>query len=153
MVPPEPVAFSHSDTAMAAAAEAVPKRLCPQACPRSFPSMGRRSGTENVIEIVGLGEACVLSGEDLPKHGEHMKTMRDRLGANAVPIQLPVGAEAEFEGIVDLLAVIMAWGEFDVAEDLNRDGVVDYHSVGSPGSALRTSACQRCCSNSGVGSA
>ncbi|MDQ3910501.1 MAG: elongation factor G [Actinomycetota bacterium] len=30
-------------------------------------------------------------------------TMVDRLGANAVPIQLPVGAEAEFRGIVDLV--------------------------------------------------
>ncbi|MEN6370716.1 MAG: elongation factor G [Armatimonadota bacterium] len=27
----------------------------------------------------------------------------DRLGANAVPIQLPIGAESEFEGIIDLV--------------------------------------------------
>jgi elongation factor G len=30
-------------------------------------------------------------------------TMHERLGANAVPVQLPIGAEAEFEGIVDLV--------------------------------------------------
>jgi elongation factor G len=30
-------------------------------------------------------------------------TMRDRLGANAVPVQLPIGAESEFRGIVDLV--------------------------------------------------
>lgn len=30
-------------------------------------------------------------------------TMEERLGANAVPVQLPVGAEAEFRGIVDLV--------------------------------------------------
>ncbi|MDP8946485.1 MAG: elongation factor G [Actinomycetota bacterium] len=30
-------------------------------------------------------------------------TMQERLGANAVPVQLPIGAEAEFEGIVDLV--------------------------------------------------
>ncbi|MCL6518614.1 MAG: elongation factor G [Armatimonadetes bacterium] len=29
--------------------------------------------------------------------------IRERLGANAIPIQLPVGAESAFEGIVDLL--------------------------------------------------
>ena len=29
--------------------------------------------------------------------------MRERLGANAVPIQLPIGAEASFRGIVDLV--------------------------------------------------
>ncbi|MES2465229.1 MAG: elongation factor G [Armatimonadota bacterium] len=31
--------------------------------------------------------------------------VRDRLGANAVPIQLAIGAEAEFRGIVDLVAM------------------------------------------------
>jgi elongation factor G len=30
-------------------------------------------------------------------------TMVERLGANAVPVQLPIGAEAEFRGIVDLV--------------------------------------------------
>ena len=32
-----------------------------------------------------------------------IKMMKDRLGANAVPIQLPIGAEADFAGIVDLV--------------------------------------------------
>ena len=32
-----------------------------------------------------------------------VKMMKDRLGANAVPIQLPIGAEADFAGIVDLI--------------------------------------------------
>src|SRR5947209_1412906 len=32
-----------------------------------------------------------------------VQTMVDRLGANPVPIQLPIGAEADFEGIVDLV--------------------------------------------------
>ncbi|MGH3147633.1 MAG: elongation factor G, partial [Rubrobacter sp.] len=30
-------------------------------------------------------------------------TMVERLGANAVPVQLPIGAESEFQGIVDLV--------------------------------------------------
>ncbi len=34
-----------------------------------------------------------------------VKTMVDRLGAVPVPIQLPMGAEAEFEGIVDLVSM------------------------------------------------
>ena len=29
--------------------------------------------------------------------------MKDRLGANAVPIQLPIGYEDTFEGMVDLI--------------------------------------------------
>jgi elongation factor G len=32
-----------------------------------------------------------------------VQQMKDRLGANAVPIQLPIGAEDKFEGVVDLL--------------------------------------------------
>src|SRR3712207_1751302 len=32
-----------------------------------------------------------------------VETIVDRLGANAVPVQLPMGAEVEFEGIVDLV--------------------------------------------------
>jgi elongation factor G len=31
------------------------------------------------------------------------KSIRERLGANAVPIQLPIGSEASFEGVVDLI--------------------------------------------------
>jgi cysteine sulfinate desulfinase/cysteine desulfurase-like protein len=43
--------------------------------------MNRRAGTENVIEIVGLGEACSLVHENLTQYGEHLKRMRDRLEA------------------------------------------------------------------------
>lgn len=41
--------------------------------------MNRRAGTENVIEIVGLGEACAMITEDLPSYQERMLEMRDRL--------------------------------------------------------------------------
>jgi elongation factor G len=34
-----------------------------------------------------------------------VQTMVDRLGAHPVPIQLPIGSEADFEGIVDLVAM------------------------------------------------
>jgi len=33
-----------------------------------------------------------------------IKTVRDRLKANAVPIQIPVGAEENFKGMIDLIA-------------------------------------------------
>src|SRR5437870_11351975 len=34
-----------------------------------------------------------------------VEKMRERLGANAVPIQVPIGAESEFHGIIDLVTM------------------------------------------------
>lgn len=39
----------------------------------------RRPGTENVLEIVGLGKACQLAARDLEKNMYHLQSMRDRL--------------------------------------------------------------------------
>jgi selenium donor protein len=41
--------------------------------------MNLRAGTENVIEIVGLGSACELVSNHLEEHHAHQKKMRDRL--------------------------------------------------------------------------
>ena len=41
--------------------------------------MGVRPGTENVLEIVGLGKACEIARRDLEKNMTHMRAMRDRL--------------------------------------------------------------------------
>jgi cysteine desulfurase len=40
---------------------------------------GWRAGTENVLEIVGLGKACEIARRDLVKNAEQMQAMRDRL--------------------------------------------------------------------------
>jgi len=40
---------------------------------------GQRPGTENVLEIVGLGKACELARRDLEKNAAHFRAMRDRL--------------------------------------------------------------------------
>lgn len=40
---------------------------------------GWRAGTENVLEIVGLGKACELMNEQLDRRAEHMRKLRDRL--------------------------------------------------------------------------
>ena len=39
----------------------------------------RRAGTENVIEMTGLGKACELIEQNLPAYAAHMAEMRDRL--------------------------------------------------------------------------
>ena len=38
-----------------------------------------RAGTENVLEIVGLGKACELAGNNFQKKYSHMKNLRDKL--------------------------------------------------------------------------
>lgn len=40
---------------------------------------GRRAGTENVLEIAGLGKACEVAGAELETHSIRMRIMRDRL--------------------------------------------------------------------------
>ncbi len=40
---------------------------------------GKRAGTENVLEIVGLGKACEIAGRDLERNARQMQLTRDRL--------------------------------------------------------------------------
>jgi cysteine desulfurase len=40
---------------------------------------GMRAGTENVLEIAGLGKACDIAESGLGKNAAHMRAMRDRL--------------------------------------------------------------------------
>jgi cysteine desulfurase len=54
--------------------------LMPQKfCYGAGQEMGWRAGTENVLEIVGLGKACEIARRDLQKNMAHMKFLRDRL--------------------------------------------------------------------------
>ena len=53
----------------------VPEKFCYGA----GQEMGWRAGTENVLEIVGLGKACEVAQRDLEKNMAHMKFLRDRL--------------------------------------------------------------------------
>jgi elongation factor G len=57
-----------------------------------------------------------------------VNTLRDRLRCNAVPIQLPIGAESEFKGLVDLIkkeAIIYTddLGKVEEATDIPADMV------------------------------
>ena len=40
---------------------------------------GRRPGTENVMQIVGLGAACSIAKHRLTTHHDHLRTLRDAL--------------------------------------------------------------------------
>jgi cysteine desulfurase len=48
---------------------------------------GMRSGTLNVAGIVGLGKACALAGQELPKEGERLARLRDKLEGGLLQIE------------------------------------------------------------------
>src|SRR5690606_19350027 len=45
---------------------------------------GRRPGTENILEIVGLGKACAIAARDLASNQKYLMTMRDFLHSELV---------------------------------------------------------------------
>lgn len=49
-----------------------------------------RAGTENVLEIVGLGKACEIARRDLTRNMSHMSAMRDRLYEGLVKTGLDI---------------------------------------------------------------
>ncbi len=50
--------------------------------------------------------------------------LRERLGANAVPLQMTIGAEEEFRGVVDLLKMkAIIWSEDDMGMTFNYEDV------------------------------
>ncbi|RJQ56860.1 MAG: cysteine desulfurase [Desulfobacteraceae bacterium] len=48
-------------------------------CHGAGQEMGIRAGTENVLEIVGLGKACEIAARDLPGQMIRIQALRDRL--------------------------------------------------------------------------
>jgi elongation factor G len=54
-----------------------------------------------------------------------VETMRDRLGANAIPVHLPIGAEADFSGLVDLVTMTAVTYEDDLGTKVNEGPVPD----------------------------
>ncbi|MTD44325.1 elongation factor G [Conexibacter sp. W3-3-2] len=48
-----------------------------------------------------------------------VQTMVDRLGANPVPIQLPIGAEGEFKGIIDLVTMKATIYKDDLGKEID----------------------------------
>jgi len=73
--------------------------------------MNHRAGTENVVEIVGLGEACALVGLESSVHPDHLSKLRNQLEerlkrmfpdvrVNGHPVKrLPNTASVSFPGI------------------------------------------------------
>jgi elongation factor G len=75
---------------------------------------GNKYGVPRMIFVNKMDRA----GADFLRVVEQVK---ERLGANAVPIQLPIGAEENFAGVVDLIRMkAIYWDEDPRADDRGR---------------------------------
>ena len=55
-----------------------------------------------------------------------VQQVKDRLGANAIPIQLPIGAEDQFKGIIDLLRMkAIYWDEDNMGATYDQTDIPD----------------------------
>ena len=60
-------------------------------------------------------------GADFPRV---VKQIRDRLGANPVPVQIPIGSEDDFTGVIDLITMqAITWSEADQGLTFTRADV------------------------------
>src|ERR671928_789965 len=57
-----------------------------------------------------------------------VQTMIDRLGAHPVPIQLPIGAEADFTGVIDLVEMKAITYNDDLGKDVVVGEIPDDHA-------------------------
>ncbi|EKN65170.1 translation elongation factor 2 (EF-2/EF-G) [Schinkia azotoformans MEV2011] len=74
----------------------------------------RQATTYGVPRIVFVNKMDKMGADFLYS----VKTLRDRLGANAHPIQLPIGAEDEFRGIIDLIEMKATMYGNDLGTDI-----------------------------------
>ena len=78
-----------------------------------------------------------------------VQTMIDRLGAHPVPVQLPIGAEADFAGVIDLVnmkAIVYKddlgqdWEVTDIPEDMAERRAAGAHRADRGGRRVRREA-------------
>jgi elongation factor G len=86
----------------------------------------RQADTYNVPRMIFVNKMDRL-GADF-KYA--VQTVHDRLGANAVPIQIPMGAESEFVGLIDLVdQKAYFYGEAEAVEHTLIDIPAEYVDV------------------------
>lgn len=76
----------------------------------------RQATTYGVPRIVFVNKMDKIGADFLYA----VSTITDRLGANAVPVQLPIGAEDTFNGIIDLVEMDAVVYHDDIGEDIEH---------------------------------
>ncbi|OIJ15447.1 translation elongation factor G [Anaerobacillus arseniciselenatis] len=83
----------------------------------------RQATTYGVPRVVFINKMDKIGADFLYSVG----TLGDRLAANAHPIQLPIGAEDEFEGIIDLVENVAYYYEDDLGTRTEAKEIPDTH--------------------------
>ncbi|HWO94769.1 MAG TPA: elongation factor G [Bacillus sp. (in: firmicutes)] len=86
----------------------------------------RQATTYGVPRVVFVNKMDKIGADFLYS----VKTIHDRLGANAHPVQLPIGAEDQFEGIIDLIEMKATFYGNDLGTDIEvRDIPEEYQEL------------------------
>lgn len=76
----------------------------------------RQADKYNVPRIAYVNKMDIIGADFL----QVVESMRQKLGANAVAIQLPIGAENEFKGIIDLVDEVAYMYKDDLGKDIEK---------------------------------
>ena len=76
----------------------------------------RQADKYNVPRIAYVNKMDIIGADFL----QVVESMREKLGANAVAIQLPIGAENEFKGIIDLVEQVAYMYKDDLGKDIEK---------------------------------
>ncbi len=75
----------------------------------------------------GVPRICFVNKMDRvgASYERSIETIRSRLGANPIAVQIPIGEEAEFRGVVDLIEEVAILWEDDLGKDPLRVSIPD----------------------------
>ncbi|OCT10847.1 translation elongation factor G [Paenibacillus pectinilyticus] len=76
----------------------------------------RQADKYNVPRIAYVNKMDIIGADFL----QVVESMRQKLGANAVAIQLPIGAESDFKGIIDLVDQVAYMYKDDLGKDIEK---------------------------------
>lgn len=76
----------------------------------------RQADKYNVPRIAYVNKMDIIGADFL----QVVESMRQKLGANAVAIQLPIGAESDFKGIIDLVDEVAYMYKDDLGKDIEK---------------------------------
>ena len=80
----------------------------------------------------GVPRICFINKMDRvgASFEKSVESIRERLGANAIPMQLPIGAEGGFQGVVDLLTQkAIIWEDETGSKPVTRDIPIDLQNA------------------------